>query len=249
MEFKFNLKCPMTIFIPPELIAKRRHIKVPMEKSRYLLSVLRCKKGDAVTLIDGRGSAYAAQIVSIVKKDVFVDITGDLLLNAELPVQLTLCQGLLKGEKMDLIIQKATELGVAEIVPLVTERSIVKETRKVKRWHAIAEEAAEQCGRAVVPLVRDPQKLDDILDGEKVNGLLFWEGGGRALSEAMGVVDLRRTVHIFIGPEGGFTAAEVRKAEEQGLIRATLGKRILRAETAAISATALVQFLIENRES
>ena len=98
---------------------------------------------------------------------------------------------------MDLVIQKATELGVAEIVPLVTERSIVKETRKVKRWHTIAEEAAEQCGRAVVPLVRDPEKLNDILDGEKMNGLLFWEGGGKALSEAMGVIDSGRTVHIL----------------------------------------------------
>ena len=235
----------MTIFIPPEIIAKRQHIKVPLEKSRYLLSVLRCKKGHAVTIIDGRGSAYAAEIVSIVKKDVFIDITGEFLLNAELPVSLTLCQGLLKGEKMDLVIQKATELGVTGIVPLVTERSIVKETRKVKRWHTIAEEAAEQCGRAVVPLVRDPEKLNDILNGEKINGLLFWEGGGRALSEAMGVIDSGRTVHIFIGPEGGFTAAEVRKAEGQGIVRATLGKRILRAETAAIAAMALLQFLIE----
>ena len=238
----------MTIFIDPQLITKGQHIKVPLEKSRYLLSVLRCKKGDAVTVIDGRGGAYAAQIVSIVKKDVFIDITGALPLNAELPVPLILCQGLLKGEKMDLVIQKATELGVAEIVPLVTERSIVKETRKVKRWHTIAEEAAEQCGRAVVPLVREPVKLDGILDGEKVNGLLFWEGGGRALSEAMGVIDSGRTVHIFIGPEGGFSATEVRKAEGQGIVRTTLGKRILRAETAAITATALVQFLIEDKQ-
>jgi len=240
----------MTIFIPPEIIAKRQHVKVPLEKARYLLSVLRCKKGHALTVIDGSGSAYAAQIVSIVKKDVFIDITGDLHLNTELPVPLTLYQGLLKGEKMDLVIQKATELGVSEIVPLVTERSIVKETRKVKRWLTIAEEAAEQCGRAVVPLVRDPYKLNDILDGEKVNGLLFWEGGGRALSEAMGVIDSGRTIHIFIGPEGGFTADEVLKAEGKGIVRTTLGKRILRAETAGIVATALVQFLIEkNRES
>ena len=237
----------MTIFIDPELISKRQNIKVPQEKSRYLLSVLRCKKGHAVTVIDGRGSAYVAEIVSIVNKDVFIDITGDLLLNTELPVPLTLCQGLLKGEKMDLVIQKATELGVAEIVPLVTERSIVKETRKVKRWHTIAEEAAEQCGRAVVPLVRDPEKLNGILNGEKMNGLLFWEGGGRAPSEAMGVIDSGRTVHIFIGPEGGFTADEVRKAEGQGIVRTTLGKRTLRAETAAIAAIVLIAAMIDSQ--
>ena len=237
----------MTIFLPPESIAKRQHIKVPLEKSRYLLSVLRCKKGHVVTVIDGRGRAYAAEIISIVKRDVFIDITGDLPMNAELPVPLTLCQGLLKGEKMDLVIQKATELGVAEIIPLVTERSIIKETRKLKRWNAIAEEAAEQCGRAVVPLVREPYKLDHILDGEKVNGLLFWEGGGKSLSESMGVIDSGRTAHIFIGPEGGFTAAEVHKAEGHGIVRTTLGKRILRAETAAIAAIVLVSAMIESR--
>jgi len=237
----------MTIFIPPEIIAARQHVRVPHEKSRYLLSVLRCKKDDAVTVIDGGGGAYEARIVSIIKKDVFIDITGELSLNSELPVPLTLWQGLLKGEKMDLVIQKATELGVAEIVPLVTERSIVKETRKVKRWHTIAEEAAEQCGRAVVPLVRDPEKLNDILDGEKVNGLLFWEGGGRALSDAMGVIDSGRTAHIFIGPEGGFTATEVLNAEGHGIVRTTLGKRILRAETAAIAAIALIAAMIDSR--
>ncbi len=235
----------MTIFIPPEIIAKRQHIKVPPQKSHYLLSVLRCKKGDAVTVIDGRGSAYTAEIVLMVKKDVFIDITGEFPMNAELPVPLILCQGLLKGEKMDLVIQKATELGIAEILPLVTERGIVKETRKVKRWHTIAEEAAEQCGRAVVPLVRDPEKLNDMLDGERVNGLLFWEGGGKRLSDALDFIDSSRPMHIFIGPEGGFSAAEVSKAEGQGIVRTTLGKRILRAETAAIAATALVQYLIE----
>jgi 16S rRNA (uracil1498-N3)-methyltransferase len=235
----------MTIFIPPEIITQRRHIKVPLEKSRYLLSVLRCKKDGAVTVIDGRGGAYEARIASIVKKDVFIDITEELSLNAELPVPLILCQGMLKGEKMDLVIQKATELGVSEIVPLVTERSIVKETRKLKRWNTIAEEAAEQCGRSVIPAIRDPEELNDILAGKKLNGLLFRERGGMGLSEAIGAIDCGQAVHIFIGPEGGFTSNEVRKAEDNGLVGTTVGKRILRAETAAIVATALVQFLIE----
>ncbi|MBF0558700.1 MAG: 16S rRNA (uracil(1498)-N(3))-methyltransferase [Nitrospirae bacterium] len=236
----------MTIFILPEIIAARQHVKVPPEKSRYLLSVLRCKKDDAVTVIDGRGGAYEARIVSIMKKDVYINITGDLVLNAELQVPLVLCQGMLKGEKMDLVIQKATELGVAEIVPLVTERSIVKETRKMKRWHAIAEEAAEQCGRAVIPAIRDPESLDAILAGKKVNGFFFRERGGIGLSEALGAVDRTQAVHIFIGPEGGFADDEVRKAEDNGIAGTTLGKRILRSETAAIAATALVQFLIES---
>jgi len=236
----------MTIFIPPEIIAGKQHVEVPPGKSRYLLTVLRCKKGDAVTVIDGRGRAYASRIVSIFKKDVFIDFAGEFPLNAELPVPLILCQGLLKGEKMDLVIQKATELGVSEILPLVTERSIVKETRKLKRWHAIAEEAAEHCGRSVIPEVRAPEEFNGLFTADKVNGLLFWEKGGRGLSDAMGAIDTGKAVHIFIGPEGGFTADEVRKAEEHGIVRTTLGKRILRAETAAIAAAALVQYFIED---
>jgi 16S rRNA (uracil1498-N3)-methyltransferase len=235
----------MTIFIPPESIAMRRLIKVPQEKSRYLLSVLRCKKGDAVTVIDGMGRAYEAQIDSIVKKDVFIYITEELSLNTELPVPIILCQGMLKGEKMDLVMQKATELGVAEIVPLVTERSVVKETRRLKRWRTIAEEAAEQCGRSVIPSIREPEELNDILEGKKVNGLFFRERGGKGLTEAIGAIDSGQAVHIFIGPEGGFTADEVSKAEGCGIVGTTLGMRILRAETAAIAATVLVQFLIE----
>jgi len=235
----------MTIYIPPEIVMQRQRIKVPPEKSRYLLSVLRCKTNDVVTVIDGIGGAYEARISSIVKKDVLIDITGELSLNSELPVPLILCQGMLKGEKMDLVIQKATELGVSEIVPIITERSVVKETRKLKRWHTIAEEAAEQCGRAVIPAIREPEELNDLLDSEKINGLFFRERGGKSLSEALGAIDSGQTVHIFIGPEGGFTADEVRKAEERGIVGTTLGMRILRAETAAIAATVLVQFLIE----
>lgn len=218
---------------------------MPPEKSHYLLSVLRSKKGGDVTIIDGRGKAYSARIDSIVKKDVFINILGPLALNTEPFSPLVLCQGMLKGEKMDIVIQKATELGIAEIVPLVTERSIVKETRKVKRWHAIAEEAAEQCGRAVIPVIREPEQLSSVLTGNNVNGLFFREHGGLKLADALCSLDRSRAVHIFIGPEGGFTAEEISMAENSGVAGATLGRRILRSETAAIVATALVQFLIE----
>lgn len=237
-----------TIFIHPEITANKQHIKVPPEKARYLLTVLRCKKGDALTVIDGKGGAYVSHIVSIVNKDVFIDIEGELPLNTELHVALILYQGLLKGERMDMVIQKATELGVYEIVPVVTERSIVRETRKLKRWRKIAEEAAEQCGRTVIPAVRVPQEFNKVFDGNKMNGLLFWEKGGIGLSEAMASIDTGKAVNILIGPEGGFTADEVREAEEHGIVRTTLGRRILRAETAAIAAAALVQFFIEKAD-
>lgn len=237
----------MTIFIPPEIVALKHNVKVPPGKSRYLLTVLRCKKGRPLTVIDGKGKAYSAQIVSVAKKDVLIDIIGEVGMNTELPVKLTLCQGILKGDKMDMVIQKATELGVSEIVPLITERCVVKETRKVTRWHTIAEEAAEQCDRAVIPMITKPVVLMDMLAGEHLNGLFFRERGGRTFSEAMAAVNNGQPIHIFIGPEGGFTEGEASKAEGRGIIGTTIGKRILRADTAAIAASALVQFSLENK--
>ncbi|MFO0752381.1 MAG: 16S rRNA (uracil(1498)-N(3))-methyltransferase [Thermodesulfovibrionales bacterium] len=249
----------MTIFVPPEDIAKRTGIILSADKARYLSSVLRRKTGDILTVIDGRGRAYAAVVSSLSKGAAAIDITGEVSLNTEPSIPLVLCQGVLKGEKMDMVVQKTTELGVREIVPVISERCLVKETRKVKRWQKIAEEAAEQCGRAVVPLVREPRELLSACEEREGTGLLFWEQGGMPLREALAKVRERRGTHglseagpfppsplsLFVGPEGGFSRAEVERAEERGLVRTTLGKRILRAETAALVSVALVLHLIE----
>ncbi|WP_333652773.1 16S rRNA (uracil(1498)-N(3))-methyltransferase [Dissulfurispira sp.] len=257
----------MRIFVPPEDIAKKEGIKLNVDKSHYLISVLRCKKGDVITIIDGKGKAYEAGVAEIAKKHVFINILREMALYTESALNLILCQGILKGEKMDLVIQKATELGVKEIIPLITERCIVKETRKVKRWQKIAEEAAEQCGRTVIPTVHEPIQFNEFLEGqdnekkgvmeywsnEKMNGLIFWEEGGISLKEAVLKISpspihpfTDSPIHLFVGPEGGFTVEEVKLPEEHGLIRTTLGKRVLRAETAAIVSVALVQFLLES---
>jgi 16S rRNA (uracil1498-N3)-methyltransferase len=262
----------MRIYIPPEDIAKKEGIKLNADKSHYLISVLRCKKGDVITIIDGKGKAYEAEVVEIAKKHVFINILSETPLDTESPLNLVLCQGVLKGEKMDLVIQKTTELGVKEIIPLIAERCLVKETRKVKRWQKIAEEAAEQCGRTVIPTVHEPVEYRNALcvmsDEYKkfllthydlpitdygLNGFIFWEEGGISLKEAVLKISPSPShpftdspIHIFIGPEGGFAAEEVKLAEKHGLIRTTLGKRILRAETAAIVSVALVQFLLES---
>jgi 16S rRNA (uracil1498-N3)-methyltransferase len=233
----------MTIFVPPQEIEKKERIKLPQEKSRYLVSVLRCKKGDPLSVIDGKGKAYEASISAISKKEVFIDIDREASPDAESDINLVLCQGILKGEKMDMVIQKTTELGIKEIVPLLTERCLVKETRKTKRWRKIAEEAAEQCGRPVIPEVREPVELRSwLMAHDSLDGFIFWEEGGEPL-KAVSVKTDDSPIHILIGPEGGFTADEVGMAEEHGLIRTTLGRRILRAETAAIVSTALVQFI------
>ncbi len=244
----------MTIFIPPQDISRQKGIRLSADKSRYLTTVLRAKKEDAISVIDGKGKTYAARIAEIVKRDVYVDIVREVPVDTESAVRLILCQGILKGEKMDLVIQKATELGVKGIVPLVTERCLVRETRRVKRWSKIAEEAAEQCGRAFIPEIHEPTALHAWLEScgsSPMRGLVFWEEGGLPLSEAIGKAGRTPAdspFHLLVGPEGGLASEEVERAAAHGFIKATLGKRILRAETAAIVAVALVQFLIGENE-
>ncbi|NTU42869.1 MAG: 16S rRNA (uracil(1498)-N(3))-methyltransferase, partial [Nitrospirales bacterium] len=208
------------------------------------------------------------EVSAVMKRDVFVDILEEKEMETELPFHLTLCQGILKGDKMDLVIQKVTELGVGEILPVITERSVVRETRKIARWQKIAEEATEQCGRTVIPVVHEPVELGRLLEGQNklgsrvqgpdnphhaLRGLVFWEGGGLHLRDAISTVmppslqDSNVPFFILIGPEGGLTLQEVQAAEEKGFVRASLGSRILRAETAAIISVSLVQFLLGER--
>lgn len=245
----------MTIFVPPDEIIKKSGILLSAEKSRYLVTVLRSKIGDSIKLIDGSGRAYSAIISSISKNGVAVNIEKELSVDAEAPCHLVLCQGMLKGEKMDIVIQKAVELGVKEIVPLITEHSVVKETRRIARWRKIAEEAAEQCGRAVIPEIREPEGFYEFLkkfsDPDARCGIIFWEQGGAGLREAvkrvfLGESSMMKKIFVIVGPEGGLSTQEVSTAESAGFIKATLGKRILRAETAAIVAVAAVNMMIED---
>lgn len=245
----------MTIFVPPEDIEKRKGIRLSADKSHYLVSVLRCREGDAITVIDGSGREYNAAIARISKGNVLIDIAGENASDAESLINLILCQSILKGDKMDMVIQKATELGVKEIVPVITERTLVKNTRKTGRWRKIAEEAAEQCKRTIVPVVHEPVDFGSWLmahSSSQMNGLIFWEEGGISLKEAVFKISASSIhpftdspIHILIGPEGGFTPDEVKLAEAHGFVRTTLGRRILRAETAAIISLALVQFMLE----
>ncbi|GAB4387477.1 MAG: 16S rRNA (uracil(1498)-N(3))-methyltransferase [Thermodesulfovibrionales bacterium] len=216
------------------------------EEARYLASVLRLAEGDEVALFDSAGGRGKASISEIGKRSVVLRVTEALAPEPEPPGGIVLIQGILKGQKMDLVVQKATELGVRRIVPVVTERSQVRETRKGQRWRKVALEAARQSGRAAVPEVRDPVALEEFLGASSpLRGLIFWEEGGLPLREAFEGARGEGVVHAAIGPEGGFSRGEVELARERGLVVATLGSRILRAETAAIAAVALVGFLLE----
>ncbi|MEK6582981.1 MAG: RsmE family RNA methyltransferase, partial [Nitrospirota bacterium] len=145
----------MRIILPKEQI-KGQRITISGEKARYLISVLRCNAGDELQVFDGEGSFYKSRISGIDNKEVKIDLLEKIPFDTESPLNLILIQGILKGDKMDWVIQKATELGVKEIIPAITERGQIRETRKAARWRKIAEEASRQSGRTMIPVVHEP---------------------------------------------------------------------------------------------
>ncbi|MBI4685560.1 MAG: 16S rRNA (uracil(1498)-N(3))-methyltransferase [Nitrospirae bacterium] len=251
----------MRIILPKESLQGRR-ITISGDNARYLTSVLRCNVGDELEILDGKGGSYKSRIIGIENKNVVADIFEESFINTESPLNLILIQGILKGEKMDMVIQKTTELGIKEIIPAITERSQIRQTRKVQRWRKIAEEAARQSGRSMVPVVREPIELRALLKptghGEtgtqrngEMKGFILWEEGGLPLKDAILKISFSQIrpftdspIHVLIGPEGGFTKEEIDIASSKGLTITSLGRRILRAETAAISAVTLIQYLL-----
>lgn len=245
----------------PTIHIERNRISIIEEKARYLISVLRCRKGDDLVIFDGEGSCIRTTILKADRREVITEVIEKFPCNTESRLNITLVQGLLKGEKMDMVIQKTTELGVKKIIPVITERSQVRDTRKVTRWRKIAEEASRQSGRSVIPIIREPVEFNNIFathaSREKLHGFIFYEEDGVKISQAVEILKQSKNpprpplskggeegLFVVIGPEGGFTKEEITIAKERGLLVTSLGKRILRAETAAISAITLVQYLL-----
>lgn len=215
---------------------------------RHMVKVLRIKLGDVVEILDGSGRAATARVEYLGKDMVGCLRLEDFLPGGEPPLKVTLVQGLAKGDKMDLIIQKCTELGVAEIIPLICQRSVVrlddsKGLGKQERWQRVAMESAKQCRRARIPVVKAPQNLDQVLDSsEGTASFLPWEGEN-CFSWKKGLQgDNPGQVYLFIGPEGGFDVSEVEKARLRGVTTVTLGPRILRTETAGMACLAVIMY-------
>jgi 16S rRNA (uracil1498-N3)-methyltransferase len=230
-----------------ELSLLKQPVVIRDEKAHYLFSVLRCKKGERLIVTDEKGCSYAAQIFSASKKEVIIDITDAYILNTESNLNIILIQGLLKGEKMDFVIQKTTELGVSAIIPIITERSQLRETRKHPRWKKIAEEASRQSGRTRIPEILEICSFKDVFDMPVLisgKGIIFWEQGGEKLPAVTSRLSHADKILLLIGPEGGFSEEETLLASEKGFITATLGNRILRAETASIAAVSIMQFAL-----
>lgn len=220
-------------------------------EAHHLRAVLRLSPGDPITFFDGTGTRYQARIERILKDRVTATIVGQ---SQDLPpkVRLHLGQALLRGQKMDLILQKATELGVDVIWPFYSEHGIHKQPRdtQMERWQRIVFEACKQCDRATPPEIHDPREIIDLLIQPPPcdTRLIFWEHESRQTLDKVlaGPNKECRSALFLLGPEGGFSEAEVVCAQKQGFTPVSLGPRILRAETATLAATAILQFTLGN---
>ncbi len=214
--------------------------------ARHVTRVLRLAAGDPVTIFNGDGSDYRARIADIRGARVGIEVLERVPARPESPLALTLVQGIVRGERMDLIVQKATELGVAAIQPVLTTRGVVKldataAERKLAHWRGIASAACEQCGRARLPVIAPPLPLAEWLARPAPDaGLrlqLSVDASGSLVATAAGA----RAIELLIGPEGGFDEEERRAAERAAYRPCSLGPRVLRTETAAVAALALLQ--------
>jgi 16S rRNA (uracil1498-N3)-methyltransferase len=236
------------VFVRPEAVDADR-VRFDAAEAHHLRRVLRLRSGAVVEATDGTGRLYTVRLVALDAEGGWGTIEGRAEPGRESPCAITLAQAILKGDRMSWLVQKATELGVARIIPMETARIVARpatgSTGRHARWERIAREAVKQCGRVVVPAVTPPRRFADVLREipEQDAAWVFWEGGGRALTAAARETDARVRLLLLVGPEGGFTAEEVAQAEEAGARLVSLGPRILRAESAGLTALALCQFL------
>ena len=243
-------------FAPPAAFAAdTKSLALTVDETRHLRDVLRLRTGDEIYVFDGAGREFQCVVETIGKNSTDVRVVSEVEpASPESPLNLTLAIALLKGEKFDLVIQKATELGIKRIIPLDTDRSDVRlsderEQKRVTRWRRIALEAAKQAGRAFVPEVTLPLSLNSLLtsglEGEDlltVTRLMFSERNGRSLAgPSNDFAESPAHIIAVVGPEGGWTDEELNLGRDAGWEIVTLGGRTLRAETAAIAVVALLQ--------
>jgi 16S rRNA (uracil1498-N3)-methyltransferase len=240
-------------YAPPEMFAPDGSIvKLGAEEARHMRDVLRLGRGDEVFVFDGAGREFRCRVDEYGRDSATLSVHGEVeAARPESVLHLTLAVALLKGEKFDLVVQKATELGVGRIVPVVTKLADVRVrderdgARRVARWRRIALEACKQSGRARVPEISAPVGFEEVVESASNAGewrVLFAERGGQSLSEAIAKLPARPlAVTALVGSEGGWTDEELALCRAAGWSIITLGGRTLRAETAAIAVTALLQ--------
>lgn len=235
-------------FVPKENIGDE-YIKIDGEDVLHIKKVLRMREGEELEICDSQGFDYRGKIDSFGDKEILVKVISKEKSLTEPPVKVTLFQGLPKAAKMDYIIQKTTELGISDIVPCTLNRCVVKleGDKKTKRWQKISEEAAKQSGRGIIPEIHEPVDLKaaiGMLEGYDLKFVPYeCEENNKLKSVLLSKKDVR-TVGFMIGPEGGFDKSEIQLLEENGVIPVSLGKRILRTETAGEAVLSMIMYEI-----
>lgn len=219
------------------------------DESHHLARVLRLREGAQVFVFDGEGSEWECQITSIGKRETELTITRQLLDSVESPLHLTLAQALIKGDKFDLVVQKATELGVTRIVPLLTDHSDIRRAEeraehRLQRWRRISMEAVKQCGRRRLVEIAEPISFPHFCESASPDhNLIFSERNGLSLRQVAAGLQQVNQLSVCVASEGGWSEGELQKAETNNFLAVHLGARILRTETAAVVAVALAQHL------
>lgn len=222
------------------------------EQSRHITKSLRMKKGDMLTVCTGDGNDYGCIIDDINKDGARLAVCYKQASDSEADIKVSLYQGVPKGDKFEDIIQKCTELGVYEIIPVLTKRCVSRPQekqaeKKRQRYARIALEAAQQSGRGIVPEIKKMTELKTAVSQcEAEIKIVFYEGGGEPLSAL--IKKGAKSAAVFIGPEGGFEKEEVELLKQNGAVAATLGKRILRTQTAPVAALSAIMLLTGNLE-
>ncbi len=243
-------------FVPAENVGNGE-IRVTGDDINHIKNVLRMTAGEKVVVSCGQGTDYYCIIEDIQETGVTLRIQEEKPAVTELPVRIVLFQALPKVDKMELVIQKAVELGASEVVPVRSRRCVVKldahrEAKKLARWRAIAESAAKQSGRGILPQIHDGMDFGKALEyAQELDSVLIPYELCDAIDESQHIVQRavrQNSIGIFIGPEGGFERSEVEAAVRSGAQPVSLGKRILRTETAGLAVLSVLMFLIEWRK-
>lgn len=228
----------------PRARLQNGRLRIEGAELHYLRDVLRLRRGARVEIFDGEGQSFVAELAAIGRAGADLVLGTTVALRSESPLALTLAVAVAKAAKLDWVVEKATELGVTRIVPFASERTIGAGERgaaRIERWRRIAAAAAAQSGRTRWPEVVAIEPFSSLLPlaVDHDRSLLFSQSGGEPLVDSPG--DAVRSAVVVTGPEGGFSAMEIAQATRAGFSLATLGPRVLRAETAAIAAVALAQ--------
>ncbi|MGI6539020.1 MAG: 16S rRNA (uracil(1498)-N(3))-methyltransferase [Caldicoprobacterales bacterium] len=243
-------------FIEPEDIEGNIG-RIKGSDAHHLNKVLRLNPGDEIMLCNGRGLDFRSVIQTVEKEEILVEILDSRPNATEPNVRVSLFQGIPKSSKMELIIQKCVELGIYELIPIQTLRCVAKinegkdSEKKTLRWQRIAEEAAKQSRRGIIPMVSSPISFNQAVMYSKADvKLIFWEEENtKSLRKILEELNFKpETVAMIIGPEGGLEKSEVELAEKHGWISVSLGSRILRTETAGMAALTAIMYHLEELE-